>query len=533
MRLEIFDGFTLVDMIYDYASFERGRKYAGVGDFTLVLNSLEYVPVLKRDNYIVAGNDCYIIENIHKYKNEKGEIELEITGRHLNSILDRRVVGSWTLSTGSTYESQVYNLINANFINPSDPDRKIPFLVNAPSKGLAAKPDMEQEFESANILGILEHIMPLAGLGFRINFNPEQGNMEFEIYQGVDRTEGIFFSEAFGNLAESELYEQGRDYRNVGYLNTDGKLTKTGSGTGIDRREFIQDGDDIADVAATLAGQRVLTSAECVIFPDGEFAYRQDWDLGEVVTFIDHDLGFTMEQRVLEIKETYADGRADIDVTFGDRIPTVWDKLSTGTTYSVSGGGGGAPGKGLEFVWNGTQLGVRVEGDTAYQYVDLKGEKGDKGDQGIQGPKGDKGDPGDPGPPGPGLEFAWDGTMLGVRVEGDTAYQYVDLQGPQGERGPKGDKGDPGDPGPPGPGSDIWDAWIQLPGHYVSTVFDSTTITETLKNSSTQEVYATKVTTFNADGSITEVVTKTGGAAIKTVTVFNPDGSITQTITNV
>ncbi len=40
-------------------------------------------------------------------------------------------------------------------------------------------------------------------------------------------------------------------------------------------------------------------------------------------------------------------------------------------------------GKGLEFNWAGTQLGVRVEGETEYKYSDdLKGEKGDKGDIG-------------------------------------------------------------------------------------------------------------------------------------------------------
>lgn len=39
-------------------------------------------------------------------------------------------------------------------------------------------------------------------------------------------------------------------------------------------------------------------------------------------------------------------------------------------------------GKDLEFHWNGTKLGVRLKGDTEYQYVELKGEKGDLGDVG-------------------------------------------------------------------------------------------------------------------------------------------------------
>lgn len=36
-------------------------------------------------------------------------------------------------------------------------------------------------------------------------------------------------------------------------------------------------------------------------------------------------------------------------------------------------------GKSLEFNWRGTELGVRVEGQSEYQYVNLKGDKGDAG----------------------------------------------------------------------------------------------------------------------------------------------------------
>lgn len=49
-------------------------------------------------------------------------------------------------------------------------------------------------------------------------------------------------------------------------------------------------------------------------------------------------------------------------------------------TFTVTNGTDGVDGKNLEFNWNGTQLGVRKEGDSQYVYVDLKGEKGDPGD---------------------------------------------------------------------------------------------------------------------------------------------------------
>ena len=65
----------------------------------------------------------------------------------------------------------------------------------------------------------------------------------------------------------------------------------------------------------------------------------------------------------------------------------------------------GPNGKNLEFQWNETSLGIRVEGEENYQFVDLRGERGKN------------------------LEFQWRGTELGVRIEGDTEYQYVNLVG--------------------------------------------------------------------------------------------------------
>ena len=80
----------------------------------------------------------------------------------------------------------------------------------------------------------------------------------------------------------------------------------------------------------------------------------------------------------------------------------------------------------------------------------LKGEKGERGEIGPQGPRGPQGERGltgdigprgETGPQGPqgapgingkNLEFTWRETELGVRVEGQSDYQYVNLQGPQG-----------------------------------------------------------------------------------------------------
>lgn len=92
-------------------------------------------------------------------------------------------------------------------------------------------------------------------------------------------------------------------------------------------------------------------------------------------------------------------------------------------------------------------LGEENEGtlnDFLEAYRGFKGEKGDKGNtgaqgiqgergltgaQGTQGPKGNTGERGPQGFQGKNLEFIWRGTELGVRVQGQTQYQYVDLFG--------------------------------------------------------------------------------------------------------
>lgn len=79
--------------------------------------------------------------------------------------------------------------------------------------------------------------------------------------------------------------------------------------------------------------------------------------------------------------------------------------------------------KSLEFDWEGTQLGIRVEGEANYTYVDLRGEQGIQGatgatgatgPQGLKGDKGDKGDQGIQGLQGPqGIQ----GPPVGVLIE--------------------------------------------------------------------------------------------------------------------
>lgn len=146
-----------------------------------------------------------------------------------------------------------------------------------------------------------------------------------------------------------------------------------------------------------------------------------------------------------------------------------------------------------------------AKGDTG-----LTGAKGDKGDtgaqgiQGIQGVQGVQGVKGDTGATGKSVEYTWNGTQLGIRIEGDASYTYVDLkgatgatgatgsQGIQGIQGVKGDtgatgaKGDTGNTGATGNGIA---SVVLTSGNHAAGTTDTYTITFTDATTTTFGVY--------------------------------------------
>lgn len=96
-------------------------------------------------------------------------------------------------------------------------------------------------------------------------------------------------------------------------------------------------------------------------------------------------------------------------------------------------------GRGLEFTWEENKLGVRVEGETEYQYSDnLKGEKGDRGDIG----------------PGNILSVGnvEKGEQAQVIINGESPEQVLNFVLPKGDKGDIGEKGEQGEQGRKGNG---------------------------------------------------------------------------------
>ena len=313
MKLDIFQGFQLKTMLFDYDSFQFRRMFRGAGSFSLTLNDLAEKENLMEDTILVARDDAWIVENVHGYKNVRGEITLELSGRHINAILERRVVEAFTVNTTDTIETQLRQLIIDNFISPTMTERKMENFYLAPAKGIQKKATTTYTLEKMSVLEILNKVCGYSGLGYRLNFYPEEQQFVFEILEGRDLSDQVLFSEEYGNVSEAEVYRESENYRNAGLKNG----VWTGTAAGLDRREIIL-GDDEA-----LSDYGRLISVDGMVLDTEHVISLEDSDLGETVSCLDNTLGFFVDNPILEIQETY-EKEVTMEVTFGERVPTIF-----------------------------------------------------------------------------------------------------------------------------------------------------------------------------------------------------------------
>ena len=100
MILYVYDAsFSMVGIIELYASLIWSDRYKDCGDFELALMyKKEYLDILKKDYYCsIDYSDHYsVIEKIEINKEEESPVELVVSGRSIESILERRIIAEKT-----------------------------------------------------------------------------------------------------------------------------------------------------------------------------------------------------------------------------------------------------------------------------------------------------------------------------------------------------------------------------------------------------------------------------------------------------
>lgn len=477
-------GFHFITEIDAYESLLWTRRWHKSGEFQVIVNQhMQNVDELKEGRIITNGDNAGIIAHIEEMTSKvgKGSDQLLVKGYDLKGLISKRItippVGQSYDRLTANAETIIKGYVERNAVNTTS-ERVIPNFTIAPNQFRGQSLFYQTRFKPLH--EELEKISIATGIGWDVFFN---GNgYEFDVLEGRNLTTiqndnpPVIFSAEFDNVKEQKMIESSIGYKNVAIVAGQGEgaerdIAIVGEVSGLERNEVYVDARDVEgsnDLSSRgeqkLSEYAKVESFETQVLTYGPFIYRKDWDLGDIVTVQNAKKTRTAHVRVVEVTEITEQDGFNLDAVFGQPMPTVFEKIKQDIDEPVSeGGSAGEPGTpgtdgkdgiGLDYQWQGTELGVKREDETGFNFTNLKGEKGERGPQGLQGIQGDTGEQGPlglQGPDGKSIEYTWQGTQLGIRLEGQSTYQFVDLEGPQGIQGPKGDTGDTGPQGEQGP----------------------------------------------------------------------------------
>lgn len=320
----------LLGIIDEYKSFIWVHRYYECGDFELHCKATaETLALLRTGNFVARDDDdqvCIIEKLIVTTDVEEGDY-ITASGRCMKSILDRRIV--WYQTTlYARIETFIQMILDSNLIKPSNTDRIIP---NFTFENTGLLPEyVEMQMDGITLYDVLVSICKQYKYGFEVAL--KDGAFRLKLYKGKDRsynqTENpvVVFSTDFDNLTQSTYIFNNADYKNVALIKGEGSGTErqyrsVGSGIGLERRETYTDAQAISDNGGaitensyyklldaegdrTLSNSRGSESLEGKIIDTGQYVYKKDYFLGDVVQ-VKNEYGIEATARITEVMESH------------------------------------------------------------------------------------------------------------------------------------------------------------------------------------------------------------------------------------
>lgn len=356
MELIIFDrNINYKGLFEKQSSFIRTRRYSKCGEFELTTSfDANALDLLSTGSIVYKKGDLEAGYITHRSieLDPQGKEVLTVKGRFLTCYLNKRIIWG-TQNINSTAEMAIRDLVNKQAINPVNTDRKIPLLELGTLKNYTETIQRQSSYK--NLLEEIEDISIENELGIRTLFDIQNKKLIFDVYKGIVRTNPITFSREFENILKQEYTDSVDNYRNVALIAGEGEgiarvKTTIGDATGLDREETFVDAKDLKktetvdDVEVTLTPTQYIEvlknrgntklsemvkiqTFDSKVNTKSNLVYKQDFDLGDIVTVNNRRWNVTISTRITEIQEVYEEDGFKIYVTFGDNIPTILDKI--------------------------------------------------------------------------------------------------------------------------------------------------------------------------------------------------------------
>lgn len=225
MDLQILDENTFypVGLVDNYESLIWTDRFSSCGDFEITLdNSPANMELLKKNRYtsVESSDHLMIIETRQLTKDLESGEKLLVSGRSLESILDRRIVWTPTILSGF-FQTEIHRLLIENVIDPVDVTRKIPnFIFESSTDNKIIDLKIEQQLYGDNLYDVISQYCIGYKIGFKMYIN-HRNEIVFKLYAGVDRSYAqvtnpqVVFSTEFENLIKADYIESNKQAKTV------------------------------------------------------------------------------------------------------------------------------------------------------------------------------------------------------------------------------------------------------------------------------------------------------------------------------
>lgn len=345
MEIRVYNaGMDLQGIIENQSSLLWRRSFFCPGTFELhaPITSCN-IGLLKIGNLVTmyGQDEAGVIEDV-EYEETYEKNEITAKGRFLTAYMGYRLIRG-TVNLDTTIELAMRQLLSG--VTP------IPLVELGELHGFTAR--VTGQAANKNLLSFMTKLARAGNLGYRFRPDFRRKKIIFETYEGVDRSEAqtrnnrVTFSEKYDNINKVTYRANDQNFANVAYVSgTDAQgnevtlVVGDTASTGLERREIFVDGSGISAAGITSEefcaalrqeGQNTVNAdAFCETFScdtnaQGNFVYRKNYDLGDIVTIKKEAWGMQRTLRITELQEIYEYGSMTVMPTFGNPLPTAID----------------------------------------------------------------------------------------------------------------------------------------------------------------------------------------------------------------
>jgi hypothetical protein len=330
------ESFQTIAVFDEFESLIWTDRYNKCGDFEIYGPATEeMLSVFVADRYLwlKGARNLMIVEDRKIESDEDNHDKITVTGRSLDSILDRRIILGQKVLTGN-FQNAINTLLTENVISPTDTTRAIPnFIFEASTDTRITALTIDAQYNFDNLYEAIQKLCEEKNVGFEVVLNGSN-QFVFRLYLGTDRSYAqstnpyVVFSPSYDNLINSSYIESKKTLKTVSIVGGEGEgsarktataSATSGAGTGLSRREMFVDASDVSSTidggtltdeqysaqlvekgSAELANNVATKTFEGKVEATRSWIYGTDYFMGDIVQIV-NEQGIESTSRITEL----------------------------------------------------------------------------------------------------------------------------------------------------------------------------------------------------------------------------------------